>query len=301
MDSLSAYLTETGSDGCWALTWEELQPAIPGAYQVVRVADAVEAGRRYPGRVFPFYAPDPHAADAVERFAYWHRQGVVGCGELKTTLRWDSPLLDPLLDYVNKYRMPLVFHMEGPHLVYVPVSQGRLDRFLAKTMGTVRMGGVCGQLWQLLAGALPPCRRYLERTRRRHPGYLEDFAGLEARLAQYPDLAFVGHGPLFWAGLWDAHRTVVRLLKTYGNLYADLSANSGWQAITQDRAAARDFLQAFPERILYGTDNMRRALRDFLDTLGLDQDIHEQILSANARRLAAAVYDEAGSLSCSRL
>ena len=80
----------------------ELQPAIRDIYRALRVEEAVEGKRRYPERVFPFYAPDTQAPDAVDRLATSHRHGVVGCGELKTTLRWESPLLEPLRDIARE-------------------------------------------------------------------------------------------------------------------------------------------------------------------------------------------------------
>jgi len=45
-----------------------------------------------------------------------------------------------------------------------------------------------------------------------------------------------------------------RLLRSYPNLYADISANSGFNAISRDRAFGIDFLTEFQDKILFGTD-----------------------------------------------
>ncbi len=45
-----------------------------------------------------------------------------------------------------------------------------------------------------------------------------------------------------------------RLLRTFPNLYADLSAMSGYNAITRDRDFGVRFLNEFQDKLLFGTD-----------------------------------------------
>lgn len=104
---------------------------------------------------------------------------------------------------------------------------------------------------------------------------LQDEAGsprLENLLRQIPHTLFIGHATGFWAEISaEAHRapgnrflypagpveaegSLPRLLRTYPNLYADLSARSGLNAISRDRAYGARFLEEFQDRLLFGTD-----------------------------------------------
>ena len=47
---------------------------------------------------------------------------------------------------------------------------------------------------------------------------------------------------------------VIRLLDQYPNIYGDLSANSGLNAITRDPDFGRQFLIDYQDRLLFGTD-----------------------------------------------
>jgi len=127
-----------------------------------------------------------------------------------------------------------------------------------------------------------------------------DFASLEVALTDYPDINYVAHGPMFWKHIsTDAtggdemypkgpvigEGIVWRLLTDYPNLYADISALSGLNALTRDPLNARKFLSLFKDRILYGTDNFMRELGDFIHSLGLSQEAYKNIFGENASRL----------------
>jgi predicted TIM-barrel fold metal-dependent hydrolase len=45
-----------------------------------------------------------------------------------------------------------------------------------------------------------------------------------------------------------------RLLSEYPNLYADLSAGSGYNALTRDEDFTAGFLERHPNQLLYGSD-----------------------------------------------
>jgi hypothetical protein len=80
----------------------------------------------------------------------------------------------------------------------------------------------------------------------------------------------IGHCPGFWAeisaevslrdkfgyppGPVRKEGSLVRLLRSYPNLYADISARSGLNAISRDREFGARFLNEFHDRILFGTD-----------------------------------------------
>jgi predicted TIM-barrel fold metal-dependent hydrolase len=44
------------------------------------------------------------------------------------------------------------------------------------------------------------------------------------------------------------------MLRSYGNLYADLSAMSGYNAVTRDEAFGVQFLNEFQDKLFFGTD-----------------------------------------------
>ena len=96
---------------------------------------------------------------------------------------------------------------------------------------------------------------------------------LERVLRELPATVFIGHGPAFWAeisgdvppGERGGYPTgpvapggaVPRLMEQYGNLWADLSAGSGHNAITRDPAFGLAFLGRFQDKLLFGTDVLR--------------------------------------------
>ena len=87
-------------------------------------------------------------------------------------------------------------------------------------------------------------------------------------LAKYPTVNFVGHAQTFWGNIDKNHRQEVmypkgpvtpggisdRLLSDYPNMYGDLSAGSGLNAMTRDEDHARDFLKRHQGRLIFGSD-----------------------------------------------
>jgi hypothetical protein len=87
-------------------------------------------------------------------------------------------------------------------------------------------------------------------------------------LKAHPRTIFIGHGDLFWAhisadvpadrgypagpikpgGLTD------KWLSGFPNLFADVSANSGNNALSRDTAFARDFIARHQEKLIFGSD-----------------------------------------------
>jgi uncharacterized protein len=149
-----------------------------------------------------------------------------------------------------------------------------------------------------------------------HYGY-QDHPGLpclERLLQQAPKTIVIGHGPGFWANV-AAVRTVeemdgypkgpvqeagavAHLLRTYPNMYADLSAGSGWNAITRDREYGIRFLNDCQDKLLFGTDvcfadpqgrmPQLRYLQQLRDEGKLTVTAYEKIASGNGLRLLGA-------------
>lgn len=113
---------------------------------------------------------------------------------------------------------------------------------------------------------------------------------LEHVLRQCPDTVFLGHAPGFWERFGPnagGAQNAETLLRKYKNLYCDISANSGYRALNRDVRYTRAFLETFADRVLYGRDMFENIHREFLDSLGLEQDIMAMICGMNAERLTA--------------
>ena len=115
-----------------------------------------------------------------------------------------------------------------------------------------------------------------------------------------PETIFIGHAPGFWRyisgdaeadpaayprGPIKSGGQVQRLLDTYPNLYADLSAGSGLGALQRDVAHACEFLRRYADRLLFGRDQHGQALQLFLQGLDLPAEVANKIFCENALTL----------------
>ncbi len=87
-------------------------------------------------------------------------------------------------------------------------------------------------------------------------------------LEKYPKVVFIGHAQTWWGNIDKNHDQAVmypktplaaggisdRLLSDYPNMYGDLSAGSGLNALLRDEAHARAFLARHQDKLLYGSD-----------------------------------------------
>ena len=76
----------------------------------------------------------------------------------------------------------------------------------------------------------------------------------------------------------------------YSNLYGELSAGSGANAISRDLDFGRDFLIRRQDRILFGTDFLSPdqhvpQFELFEQQVSLPADVEEKICRANAKKL----------------
>ena len=94
------------------------------------------------------------------------------------------------------------------------------------------------------------------------------FKRFEAMLKAYPKTRFIGHADAFWANVSaDYHEEAAyptgpikrggitdKLLGDYANLYGDLSANSGNNALSRDPSFTADFLARHQNKLVFGSD-----------------------------------------------
>ncbi len=129
--------------------------------------------------------------------------------------------------------------------------------------------------------------------------------GLEKLLQEVPEVRLIGHGPGWWASIsgevnqGDLHGypkgpvvsggALDRLMSKYPNLYGDLSAGSGHNAIRRDLKFGREFLIRNADRLMFGTDYLadKQVVEQFalFETLALPADVEEKIFRTTARQL----------------
>jgi predicted TIM-barrel fold metal-dependent hydrolase len=87
-------------------------------------------------------------------------------------------------------------------------------------------------------------------------------------LEKFPDVNFIGHAQTFWGNIDKEHQQEVmyptgkvtpggitdRLLSDYPNMYGDMSAGSGLNAITRDEDHYRGFMERHQDKLMFGSD-----------------------------------------------
>ena len=136
---------------------------------------------------------------------------------------------------------------------------------------------------------------------------------LEKVLQMFPDLKFLGHSQRFWDEISNYEYRdpeykfnkgkvipggrVVELMRKYPNLLGDLSADSGYNAMTRDPEFTYAFMEEFADRLYFGTDICHNKamsqplvkLAAFLDNAMLQgkisYDTYYKISRGNAEKL----------------
>jgi len=129
-------------------------------------------------------------------------------------------------------------------------------------------------------------------------------------LEKYPKVNFIGHAQTWWANIDRyANQTVLypdgkitpggwtdRLLSDYPNMYGDLSAGSGLNAITRDEDHARGFFIRHQDKLMYGSDCADKdgldhtlcqgaQTIDAIKRLSATKQIERKLLYENAKKL----------------
>jgi predicted TIM-barrel fold metal-dependent hydrolase len=128
--------------------------------------------------------------------------------------------------------------------------------------------------------------------------------GLAETLQQFPDLIMLGHSQTFWAEISELDTVIDRagypkgkvkegavpkLMRRFPNLYGDLSAGSGANALMRDEEYAVRFLTEFQDRLCFGMDvcleptDANAKLAYFLIKLRDEKKISEEIFRKVAR------------------
>jgi predicted TIM-barrel fold metal-dependent hydrolase len=277
---LIADMDQQRIDVAWLLTWEitpaEWEPnwarvlnpvhAKPDGTNIgVPLSDLLLATSRYPGRFVLGYCPHPAIGDAPAMFeSAYHMHRVRVCGEWKFRLPFDDPRCIALFRKAGELKCPVVLHLDVPFLP---------DQKTGKPVAQAQWFG-------------------------------GDVDNLERALQLCPQTNFIGHAPGFWRfisgdaetnpeayarGSVTAGGKVPRMLEKYPNLYADLSAGSGLNALRRDPKHGREFVLKFADRLLFARDYYGGELNDFLRTLDMPKDVAEKIYFRNAEKLVSQV------------
>lgn len=221
-----------------------------GGWGWLLTEDAIAARDEFPDRLIAFMCIDPRYPKVERLFdTFVERYGCKGFGEHVPGLPFDDPLCKTIYAKCDEHRLPLV----------------------------IEISGICPD----------------------DPG----LPRLEACMKEFPNCIFVGHGPGFWANIsGDAEcmsgyptspvtpgGAVDRLMAEYENLYADISAGSGWNALTRDPDFTPGFLERNWRRLLYGSDIVYASHHipqvRWMHEVDIPEDMREAIAAGNARRL----------------
>ena len=228
------------------------------------IEEVIQIAADYPGRFIPFCNVHPqfmtNSADAPlgEMLRYYRDQGCRGLGEVSANMPFLHPMVQNLFKHAQDVGLPVTFHVAA------------------------QIGGIYG-LYD-------------------DPGLPQ----LERCLQLFPALKFLGHSQSFWAEMAPLETVadrygyprypireegaVPKLLRRYPNLYGDLSAGSGCNALSRDPEYAVRFLNEFQDRLLFGTDicapDTPTPLVDFLLDLRKRERISEEVFRKVARENA---------------
>lgn len=101
-----------------------------------------------------------------------------------------------------------------------------------------------------------------------HNTYNTGFERFHKMLEKFPKVNFIGHAQTWWGYIDRNHNPTVmypktkvapggitdRLLSDYPNIYGDLSAGSGLNALLRDEEHAREFLKRHQNKLIFGSD-----------------------------------------------
>ena len=198
----------------------------------------------------------PDLDDAVGEIEKWLKRGGVVIGEQKFGVECDSPQMQKIYELAAEYRVPVLMH------------------------------------WQ-------------------YERYNYGFERFYRMLEKYPKTTFIGHAQTFWAnidkGYQDDAKNLYpkgkvtpggltdRYLADYPNMFGDLSAGSGLNALRRDEDHTREFIQRHQDKLMYGSDcndllgtipgcqgaETIRAIR----TLAPTKKIERKLFYGNAKRV----------------
>jgi len=227
---------------------------------LLRPETVLHAWQLYPERIIPFCQTDVRRDDCIERISAYHLLGCRGIGEQKEHVPLNDRRVEAVIAHCNDLNWPITIHFQdGPG----GFNQGMAEHLEAylKRYPKVRIIGHAQTWWANISADVPAPEKSL-----------------------YPT------GPVKPGGLLD------RLLGDYPNLYADMSAGSGFNALSRDEEFTAAFIERHPKQFLFGSDCPCRdgmgenfkgqcystQLQKFLERIVSDKETLENIYHRNA-------------------
>ena len=218
----------------------------------------LEKTKPHRDRLIPFCDIDPRTINLggkkgmLNLFKRYVDAGAKGVGEHKVGVAIDDPRNMDVFEAANEVGLPLLFHLDN-----------------ARNMD--------------------------------EPG----LPGLEKCLKAFPKVDFIGHAQGWWASIDGAVKksqmggypkgkvapggAIDRLMEKYPNMYGDLSAGSGHNAISRDPEFGREFVVRRQDRLLFGTDYLRpgQGVRQFglYEDMDVPDAVKEKVYRGNAKRV----------------
>jgi len=251
LDTLVSFLNETGASKAIVL------PAYSwnNTSIIMPTQYVLEACRKYPDMLIPFCALDVREPFFEEEIRLFIDMGCRGFGEYTCKVPIDHRINLKLLNICAKFEIPVLFHL----------ATSENDPY----------------------GALDP-----------------DLNGLEKIAKKFDNLAFIMHGPGWWRhisaefpprvsypqGPVKNPGKIISLFERFPNIYGDLSAFSGYNAINSDLEFGKTFLEKFKRKLLYGTDleaffSPQYSLLNLLKNMNLSAECYENIFYKNLELL----------------
>jgi len=232
---------------------------VRNAVLLARVADVSKVKAEMaanPGRLAWFAAADPTQPDALTQLRKAVEAGAIGFGEMKNHVAADSAEMRRVYDLAAELRVPVLIHFQE-----VEHFAGEGD-------------------W--------------------NTGYRQ----MDRLLQAHRKTTFIGHADFFWANISADEPSKIaypatkvkrggltdRWLGDHENLYGDLSANSGYNALTRDAEFTRGFLERHRRKLMFGCDC---SCRDGRGTGG--SPILPQLKGKCVARATLAVLKESAS------
>jgi len=204
-------------------------PETPAEHQ--SLGEVLYICEKYPGRFIPFCNIDPRLPrrpdlikleDFTLLLEQYREYGCKGLGEFTARMYWDDPSVLLLLEACAQVGFPVTFHTITAEVnSYGLIDEIGLPR-LEKVLGlfpNLKMFGHSQGFWSEISGEVTPAEKNgYSKTPVKPGGRLKD------------------------------------LMRRYPGLYGDLSAGSGFNALTRDPAHAYEFIDEFQDRLMLGLD-----------------------------------------------
>lgn len=168
-------------------------------------------------------------------------------------------------------RHPTEFVFFANELPDIPETRAVLERYLkagARGIGEQKFEVACDSAAMRLVYDIARDYAVPVLLHFQHGRYNTGIERFHAILASYPTVNFIGHAQTWWGNIDLRHDQAVmypkapvtsggisdRLLTDYPNVYGDLSAGSGLNAMLRDEEHARGFLERHQDRLLWASD-----------------------------------------------